>query len=87
MATIDLAAHEGFSQSEASKSSDREWDLEGLSERRVGVQGSEGSGNDGEFNASHEVQDLSELELVQRARSATWRPANRRDGGPVAGSA
>ena len=64
MAAITLVAHEGFSQSEGSESSDHEWNSEGLSEGRVRVQGSEGSGSNGEFNISQEVQDFSELELA-----------------------
>ena len=52
MAAIDLAAHEGFSQSEGSESSDHEWNSEGLLEGKVEVQGNEGSGSDGKFNVS-----------------------------------
>jgi hypothetical protein len=56
----------------------------GPSQHRVGVKGSEAKDK---FEVSQEVHDFSQLELAQRTRCATWRPANRRDGGPVAGSA
>ena len=51
MAAIDLATHEGFSQSGGLESSDHEKNSKGLSQGMVGVQGSDGSSNNIEFNA------------------------------------
>jgi hypothetical protein len=45
---------------------------------------SEASSSGGEFKAAHEEYGFSQLELAQRTRHATWCPANRPDGGPLA---